>query len=259
MKGEDPNPPLPTTPAVSTPDHTESTPSHPPPPPTIEDVPDNYYTSSATYNPAPSFEPSSPPKFVDEHISDAPHDTPTITSTTSTSAPAVEGYFPPVPSIQAPEPGLSPSAMKFTDTSFPDITHADHSYPPALPSPPGPPVQITPSPPGPEETRPNSNSYNKPTLPELPSNVYTGAPSPAAPPPPVSPPVVVPQPQASVKATPIQQAPVVQPVQRKKEVSQEDIAKAMKFARWAISALDYEDVDNAIEQFKKGLEVLGAL
>lgn len=45
--------------------------------------------------------------------------------------------------------------------------------------------------------------------------------------------------------------------QLRKPISPEDIAKAQKFAKWAISALDYDDIDNAIEQFRSGLAALG--
>lgn len=48
------------------------------------------------------------------------------------------------------------------------------------------------------------------------------------------------------------------PVQRvAKEVTSEDMAKAQKHARWAVSALDYEDVETAIKQFRLGLQILG--
>lgn len=48
------------------------------------------------------------------------------------------------------------------------------------------------------------------------------------------------------------------PVQRVvKEVTAEDMAKAQKHARWAVSALDYEDVDTAVAQFRLGLQMLG--
>lgn len=48
------------------------------------------------------------------------------------------------------------------------------------------------------------------------------------------------------------------PVQRvAKEVTPEDMTKAQKHARWAVSALDYEDVETAIKQFRLGLQMLG--
>lgn len=54
----------------------------------------------------------------------------------------------------------------------------------------------------------------------------------------------------------VQHAPP--PVQRVvKEVTPEDMAKAQKHARWAVSALDYEDVETAIKQFRLGLQMLG--
>ena len=41
-------------------------------------------------------------------------------------------------------------------------------------------------------------------------------------------------------------------------MSEADIAKAQKLAKWAISALDYEDVDNAVLQLRNALAALGA-
>ncbi|KAL7271060.1 hypothetical protein RUND412_006208 [Rhizina undulata] len=41
------------------------------------------------------------------------------------------------------------------------------------------------------------------------------------------------------------------------DLSAEDITKAQKAAKWAISALDYEDVPTAIKNFKEGLRLLG--
>jgi vacuolar protein sorting-associated protein VTA1 len=51
---------------------------------------------------------------------------------------------------------------------------------------------------------------------------------------------------------------ILQPPVARKELKQEDIVQAQKYAKWAISALDYEDVDNAILQFRSALASLGA-
>ncbi|KAF8544298.1 Vta1 like-domain-containing protein [Trichophaea hybrida] len=48
------------------------------------------------------------------------------------------------------------------------------------------------------------------------------------------------------------------PAVRRKELKEEDFVQAQKYAKWAISALDYEDVDNAILQFRSALATLGA-
>jgi vacuolar protein sorting-associated protein VTA1 len=42
------------------------------------------------------------------------------------------------------------------------------------------------------------------------------------------------------------------------DVSEEDIAKAQKSAKWAISALDYDDVETAVKQLRQALAFLGA-
>lgn len=97
---------------------------------------------------------------------------------------------------------------------------------------------------------PQQPMFQSPALPTLPSQFYTGAPSPM-----VSAPHSPPSNQAYIHPPSSQQ----QEYKPRKEVTPEDMAKAQKFAKWAVSALDYEDVENAIEQFRNGLKALGAL
>jgi vacuolar protein sorting-associated protein VTA1 len=40
-------------------------------------------------------------------------------------------------------------------------------------------------------------------------------------------------------------------------VDDEAIAKAQKHAKWAISALNYEDIDTAVKELKNALNTLG--
>jgi vacuolar protein sorting-associated protein VTA1 len=51
------------------------------------------------------------------------------------------------------------------------------------------------------------------------------------------------------------QPPPPQPQQQ--VVDDEAIAKAQKHARWAISALNYEDIDTAVKELKNALNTLG--
>jgi vacuolar protein sorting-associated protein VTA1 len=47
------------------------------------------------------------------------------------------------------------------------------------------------------------------------------------------------------------------PQQPQVVVDDEAIAKAQKHARWAISALNYEDVETAVKELKNALNTLG--
>lgn len=173
----------------------------------------------------------------------------------STSQPQHQEYFPQVPTVHEPSaPTLSPITMGPANTAFPDINHADHSYPPP---PPEPTQSLTSFPTStstgpPPMGAPQQPVFQSPSLPTLPSQFYTGAPSPMVSAP-QSPPSTHGQFQPS---TSHQQQQEYRP---RKEVTPEDMVKAQKFAKWAVSALDYEDVENAIEQFRNGLKALGAL
>lgn len=52
--------------------------------------------------------------------------------------------------------------------------------------------------------------------------------------------------------------PVQQPYTSGVVLDEEALAKAQKHARWAISALNFEDVNTAIKELKGALESLGA-
>ncbi|TGZ82063.1 DUF605-domain-containing protein [Ascodesmis nigricans] len=227
---------------LAEPDTTTTAPSIAPNP-TVEEVPDSESNSppptqpTISVNTTPAAPPTAPPTAH-----------PPAHPPVHPPAPASPSYFPPTPEIHEPTaPTLSPTTMSSANTIFPDITHADHTYP--APSPPQPPssTMSIPSP-------PQQPTFGAPALPSLPTSYYTGAPSPG-----ISAPHH-PQPQNYYH----QQQPIPQPQSEiasrpRKEIMPEDMAKAQKFARWAISALDYEDVENAIEQFRSGLKALGAL
>lgn len=237
--GGDPNPPPP---------QLEERAPSPPPRPTLEEVPDEEFSQgpgnvslhdestpvdlSSPYQPS-SFLPAPPPRPLD---SVSPQELP--------DAPTHGGYFPPVPTIHEPSsPGLSPVTMGPANTVFPDIAH-ENTY--RFPSPPPPTLPSAP----PFQPVPQQPPYSPP--PQLPY---------APPPPPQQPPY-----------QPTHSAPPPQPVYHQQQINthipppaparpqlrEQDISQAQKYAKWAISALDYEDVDNAILQLRNALATLGA-
>lgn len=206
----------------------------PPPRPTLEEVPDESFDlARAGISPQPP-PPPQPPQpqlpqspFEDPVFPHQPHAPPRAVSPPDilfSTAPAHSGYFPPAPEVREPAtPGLAPTTAGSANTAFPERVGyggGHPSSPPRAPSAPSaPPFQFTPPPPAP------IYHYQQPV------HVHTHVPPP--PPPPIA-------------------------QQQKKEVGQEDIVQAQKYAKWAISALDYEDVDNAILQFRRALQTLGA-
>lgn len=201
-------------------------PQPPQPRPTFEEVPDESFgLERAGISPQPPQPPQ--PHFEDPVFPHQPHAPPPPVSPpdiTFSTAPAHSGYFPPVPEVrELATPELAPTTMGPANTVFPERMSyggGHPSSPPRAPSAPSaPPFQFAPPPPAP------AHHYQQP------AHVHTHVPPP--PPPPIA-------------------------QQQKKEVGQEDIAQAQKYAKWAISALDYEDVDNAILQFRRALHTLGA-
>jgi len=134
-------------------------------------------------------------------------------------------YSPQVPIVYEPSaPSLSPSTMSAANTGFPEM-HAQHPlnthYPPST-------LGAAPLVP------PQGYNYNT----NQPASYYSHSP------------------------VPVQQPPLPtpsQPVMKQHLPNEEDILRAQKHAKWAISALDYEDIDTAIKEFRQGLERLGAL
>ncbi|PWW78834.1 DUF605-domain-containing protein [Tuber magnatum] len=240
--GQDPNP--------STPEPMETPEAHsspPPPPPTVEDeVPSllpSLTSAPMIFPPAPqepgqalpprpgergpgrSYYPGSPsiltPPPPARPMSQAP--APALPQIHTSDTPSE--YFPQVPIVHEPSaPSLSPSTMSAANTGFPEM-HAQHllniHYPPSA---------LGAAPPA----QPQEYSYNT----SQPASYYSQPPVPAQQPP---------MPALS------------QPVMRKHEPTEEDILRAQKHAKWAISALDYEDIETAIKEFRLGLERLGAL
>ncbi|KAA8896131.1 Vta1 like-domain-containing protein [Sphaerosporella brunnea] len=142
-------------------------------------------------------------------------------------------YFMPVSEVREPEaPPLTAPSMGVA----PDL-HT-HLPPPASP----PPTAFPPSPP----------AFQQPIAPPPVSNFQS-----------TPPPMSHFQPTPAFHPTPVfHPTPTAPPLQQysqppTQEISEENINKAQKYAKWAISALDYEDVDNAILQLRSALAALG--
>lgn len=153
------------------------------------------------------------------------------TSATDRNGSVGGGYFPEVPSGIGDDPMDTTPPVEMPDIS-PDNSKNDFSsFPP-----------------------PNISTDDDPdiSLPSAPQDFYTQVPSPQQAPPPQVPfaqPVRAPQPQPSV----------TQPVfTGQLNTDDASIAKAQKHARWAISALNFEDAATAVKELKAALQTLGA-
>lgn len=200
------------------------------------------------------------------------------------------------PRSPAPAAYLPPSASEDGDLKLPDApgygAHAQEpSYfdpPPSLPSPLSPPsnnpVNHNLPPTAPHQTwtptpPPAASTFPPPSAPSAPSAPPTFAPHPqntaAVAPPPISPPTnagyTSPTPAANVSR------PVIPPTQSTggfaapggfSQVPQQSantytaddmaMSQAQKHAKWAISALNFEDVPTAVRELRRALESLGA-
>lgn len=199
-----------------------------------------------------------------------------------------------VPSLpSAPDDGelKLPSAPGYGDEPASDLQPGYFDPPPSLPSPISPPshdpVNLTPSAPSAPPTwtptpPPAASSFHPP--PTAPSEPPTFAPSPsqtaAFVPPPISPPTNpnltnMPSPSANVSRPVVHPstnygsssaAPTVtsgsgrasQPVVVNFTADDAAMSQAQKHAKWAISALNFEDVPTAIRELRRALETLGA-
>lgn len=206
----------------------------------------------------------------------SPMDTP------SGRKPSVGGnYFPLVPTDVAPElpsaptnigapPPELPSApvdLASTPSNLPPTTWTEPNLPPGRASLTSLNQSGRPSPPLPAHRHGNFLPQPAPGQPpQIPSNFQPQVPPPQIPqnPPqlrqahgPVPP---VPQPQNIISPSPIHQPvhnpPTAQPANV--VLDEEAIMKAQKHARWAISALNFEDVPTAVKELRGALASLGA-
>ncbi|KAM0445448.1 hypothetical protein ACHAQK_001657 [Fusarium lateritium] len=201
---------------------------------------------------------SGPPRASVEDASDAGElpSVPTFTDAPP-KIPEDPGYFPPqnehqgqasepfVPSpmSQSPTPGLSGGPPPPPPVGMPPVVSPVPESPaqPATQIPPQPSPQIPtqlPSQYAPPSPQPFSDPSAPPSWTTTPS-----APHPAA----SNPPPIVPR-------APAPQPPAPAPVQR----DHRDINQAQKHAKWAISALNFEDVPTAVQELRNALAMLGA-
>ncbi|MCJ1242877.1 hypothetical protein MMC30_000073 [Trapelia coarctata] len=213
-------------------------------------------SSGQNYSPAPSGAPSPQNPTAEDFYSGASHaDVSPIAPSTSTAG----GYFP-----NAPDGYNEPSqpVLPETPSNVPDF-HESSS--PAIPPPhtrsqPQIPSQLFPTQPG-----PTSEPWQTPSSPAHQqasqySQYHAGPPS--APSDLSHPPYQVPQQSSSSQIPPrmpVHQAPVPRVnTQTAYRTDEESVAKAQKHARWAISALNFEDVNTAVKELMGALESLGA-
>ncbi|CAN8101565.1 unnamed protein product [Discula destructiva] len=226
-------------------------PSHAPRPATVEDAPDpdlaQHFSAAPTvpqFSDPPEVPPAddgelqlpSAPGYGDEAVSPA----------------QPSGYFDPPPELPSPiSPPSHHSANDMPDTSAPPTAPAWSPTPP-----------------------PAASGFPPPSGPSAPPATFSPAYSPA--PGPVSPPStqnfssvpppasvsrpVVPAPTsrvASVAASGNSQVPEPQ-VSLSFAADDQAMSLAQKHARWAISALNFEDVPTAVRELRRALETLGA-
>ena len=230
----------------------------------------------------PSREPSVPPQSIQNsqsspqrngedyyHNAVQPEVSPLAPESTDQSEVNGDGYFPAVPgsngivanaqpanigshpAVILPDPSsLPPPGASGFHTSRPPTTDSLHSFPPPSVGKSDPdvkspaPIATYPSPP-PSASNPSKNSQPP-------------APSRQMPQTPIQPPF--PTPVAPVKHT-APSLPVVPPPDASHAVystDEEAVTKAQKHARWAISALNFEDVNTAVQELNRALESLGA-
>ncbi|KAI0006592.1 Vta1 like-domain-containing protein [Xylariaceae sp. FL0662B] len=193
------------------------------------------------------------------------------------SAPKPEQVSP----IAPPEPPNSELGSYFPDarpssSQTPLDLPSTTSMPPpgsSLHNPMGPPPSI-PSPSSHDFTVPPPVPFSPPNVPSAPQDFYRPAPPPPGstptPPPiprqqPQMPPPHSPQAPAASQnyysqrpSHPVAPAPAQQPTSRYTGTDDMAMAEAQKHAKWAISALNFEDVDTAVRELQAALTSLGA-
>lgn len=215
-----------------------------PPPPSIQEVPDEQDQLSSLHTPTPTPQTPTAPAPSSSPYDISPIEPPLPGSARDSTDSIGGGYFPSVPTtVRAPTPPAAPTDIptnqppapspRTTTASPPRDTHPFSAPAVDFPSPPAPPP-TTQSPYQPP--KPPGHGYSEYSTPG-----YTPVPA-------VAPPVAAPAP-----ARHAQQAP-----RQKFEPDDVAIAKAQKHARWAISALNFEDAETAVKELRAALETLGA-
>lgn len=233
-------------------------PGQAPRPATVEDAPDADLPRDSTgvsYPPPPSASAAVPP-FVPD---DGELRLPSAPGYGEESAPATQpGYFDPPPSLPSPisppsqnpvdyTAGTGASAPSVPDSwaPTPPLAASRFSPPPGSMAPPDGPPTFAPSyspttavAPPPQVSPPSSTTFADVGPPA--ANVSRHVSTPA----PVAPPVVANQPPQEVAGN--------------LAVDDAAMSQAQKHARWAISALNFEDVPTAVRELRLALETLNA-
>ncbi|CAL8575153.1 hypothetical protein XPA_001095 [Xanthoria parietina] len=274
----------------------DENPKHDPPyQPTVEDVPDEHerlephlaqrssideslHPSRAPSIPRPAESvqrplsvPTPPEQTVENYYqqSSAPEVSPLQSPDRGRNGSIGGGYFPNAPeSVNTPETfrGANGQMRGHDSSSGPDLPDTSSLPPPMQFGTSGPP--ISPSEESAPSLPPPSFNYNQLSGPSGPSAPFSphvpgttpfqapGYPQPSAPsiqPQPTPPPLrqtAPPPPPASFSQQPLNTPSAV--------VDEEAISKAQKHARWAISALNFEDVNTAVNELRGALTSLGA-
>lgn len=175
--------------------------------------------------------PPAPPTFEPSPLQNMDVDTEQDTGLNLPSAP--ETIAPP------PRPSGMPSLPDTPGST--DLGAPRSSHPPAGFQSFPPPSTIPSSPPA--TSHDPSSFYNPPAAPTEPSGA----------------PFVVPNPYQTPQVPPVQPAPVPASAQAIPQTADDQaIALAQKHARWAVSALTFDDVNTAIKELKNSLRHLGA-
>lgn len=207
--------------------------------PSVEEVPDeptspSESTSAHPHVPSPPTGAPSAPNAQDMDTSDdqgAPFTLPSAPETLTSSSTSV----PRLPDTPA-DIGASHTQPTRPDNSF-------QSFPPPSTMPSQSPIMP------PQDVR---DFYNQSSLPPSPASAPAPAPAPAPAAAPMMPPPARPSAPAAAPAapTPNQSNP--------QSIDDDAISSAQKHARWAVSALAFDDVNTAIKELKNSLRYLGA-
>lgn len=193
-----------------------------------------------------------------------------------------------VPNPQSPSPAITPQPPSIHQSPVihpaqpsPSINSPGLPVNPYISHPTPPPSQYNTAPPPPPSIHFNSQppnqfnppappprpmQYQPPLQPHDPANYYTQSPRPP-PTAPVAPPSNYYSQPSAPSQPPFQQQPPFQPQPSpsyfpqqtpQPVVDDEAIARSQKHARWAISALNYEDVETAVKELRIALQELGS-
>lgn len=230
-----------------------------PKPASVEDAPDsNLHQDSAGVS-LPQSPAAGLPSAPDEDVLKLP----SAPGYEGASAPSVSsGYFDPPPAL--PSPISPPTQTPLDYTPAPDNASTSRVWTPTPPpgttlfSPPAPGSMAAPSnPPTFASSQPPTAAFAPPPVSSPSDPSYSNVPPPAN----VSRPVVPPPSNPVVPIAPTAPGGFSQvPQQVSGNFITDDMAmsQAQKHAKWAISALNFEDVPTAVRELRRALEALGA-